>query len=411
MFIFKNIERPTRDDVYDALKEMKIDAANVKAMIKRGSKGYTIDFNDTTWKKHIISTVNKYYSDEYKVFSCVEEDTKVTVSGVPVHFDDTDVLEFLEIFGDFDPNLDNVTHRFDKNGAHTGERVYSAKKIKIDIPSFWWIYGHQLTFRYHNQPHTCRLCGKRGHHASECPISVENQEQITVEMEIQEDHNKSSQNTARQSSVQTFADRVAANANLRPQVPEGQKKQRQLQKTWGDGGYAPNGRKPKFVNQRPGTTVLGDYFSNANKQTVLKKNGKPVQRVVIVKKSKVQIEKEKLLKDVNDKIFHVQRIVADNNFSDGDEEKEVAKEVHKTMVELRNLADADDEYKPVVDGSPEAIRRLLEYDIELLSGCSERIGASCGARLRSPAFQSIINKFIAGLESREKSLDTVNGSS
>ena len=86
----------------------------------------------------------------------------------------------------------------------------------------------------------------------------------------------------------------------------------------------------------------------------------------------------------------------------------MAIDVHQALVDVKKLADVDkteEEYQPPVDGSPEAIQRLIDYDIQLLSNCAQRIGAPCGARLKSPAFQRIIKNFIGNLESRKRAAD------
>ena len=57
-----------------------------------------------------------------------------------------------------------------------GERVYLCKKLNIDILSSYPVYGHNLTFRYPGQPHTCILCHRRGHGASECPNIPDNRQ-------------------------------------------------------------------------------------------------------------------------------------------------------------------------------------------------------------------------------------------
>ena len=421
VLILLNEEKPSRDDAYAALKELKCNPDNVRGMYHRGMKGFNIDFYDISWKKHVISTVNKYYSDQYKVYACVEDDTKVTVSGIPAHFEDSELLEFLNIFGEFDSNLDNVVHRFDKNGADMGERIYSAKKIVVDIPSYWWLYGHQLNFRYAKQPHTCRLCGKRGHQATNCSHEENNDVSsswtVNVESDLQTKE-ASGSNASASSTVSvsepapggliSYAQMTGKNTvgtgNAKNNNQRGGSK---LQRRWRDGGYTrPDGFRPEYLNQnerkRPGNATLADYFSKGGTNPMVKKLGNK-RRVMVVARSKAQIENDKLIKDVNEKIEQVHRIVGDNAFMDGDGET-IAKEVHQKMAEVKFLVDKE-EYEPNVDGSPEAIKKLLEYDIELLTGCSQRIGASCGARLKAPMFQTMIQNFISGLKSRKRAAD------
>ena len=411
VLILSKVNRPTRDDAYAALLEMRVDASNVKGMYQRGTKGFNIDFHDISWKKHVISAVNKYYSDKYKTFACVKDDTKVTVGGIPINFDDSELLEFLNIFGEFDNDLDNIVHRYDKNGADMGERVFSAKKIVVDIPSYWWLFGHQLSFRYNKQPQTCRLCGKRGHRATDCPHSEENNKMLTVMMEEPEEKELPMESDASESSrseatsnvmSESYAAKTASGRGGMVPNKNGPRG-KPLLKRWGDGGHVPGGLRPQYVGnkkgvkRRPGNPTLGDFFVNVGESPLVQKIGNK-RRVYVVSQTTAQSESEKLIKSVNEKIEQVQRIVGDNNFSDADDDERTAVVVHQKMVELRGLVDKE-EYEPKVDGSPEAIQKLLEYDIELLSGCSKRVAAGCGARLKAPAFQKLIKDFISGLKS------------
>ena len=100
----------------------------------------------------------------------------MTVGGVPSHLKDEDILDFLSVFGEFYSDQDKITNRTDQYGVEKGERVYLCKKLNIDILSSYSVYGHNLTFRYPGQPHTCILCHRRGHGASECPNIPDNRQ-------------------------------------------------------------------------------------------------------------------------------------------------------------------------------------------------------------------------------------------
>ena len=396
-------DNPRRSDVYACFKLMNIDSSDARVIFREGAKTFYIDFVSLDVKKLAISQVTKFFSDKYDMWSCVQDVTQVTVGGLPIHFEDTDVLGFLGHFGDFNDNLDEVIHKYDKYGSHMGERVYTAKSIAVDIPSYWYIYGHQISFRYPKQPHTCRICGKRGHQASDCPDSNHNRgRQIQVHMESSDVHNETTVSNT-ESSNNRYSGRSRGNYSGR------------LKKTWADGGYSPQGGKPQYVGNdgdgqvslRPGMATLGDYVSKAQDNMIRLKRGNKMRRVVVGAKTKAQIQHEQLINDVNDKLAHVQSVIVDDKFTD-EENKNVAIDVHQALVDVKKLADVDkteEEYQPPVDGSPEAIQRLIDYDIQLLSNCAQRIGAPCGARLKSPAFQRIIKNFIGNLESRKRAAD------
>ena len=408
-----------RKDVYACLKLLKADFSSVRSIYRCGGRSFTIDFNNGTWKKYVISQINKFYSDKFKVHSEVQDVTKVTVGGLPVHISDSDVLEFLKIFGDFSDDLDDVIHKFDENGAHMGERVYSASKIAIDIPSFWWLYGHQVSFKYVCQPQTCRLCGRRGHRAFHCPGHVLNQRGRSTPVEIV----ISSDVTAKDPvtpvmqngpSNKSYAGRVVGETPS-PQPTKIGSQGLPLKKSWSDGGFVPpGGLRPQYVKpvgegggkRAPLNATLGDFMPNGPREKMvrLKNKGPGKYRKVVIAEKKLTEEEEKLVSGVNEKIMEVQRIVGDDMFSEDGDEKQVAVKVHKLMVDVKNMVDRNTEepYQHPVDGSPEAIRKLIEYDLQLLTNCSKRIGAPCGTRLKSPAFRRMIDDFVGGLESRKR---------
>ena len=89
----------SEDDVYECMKTLEVDFSIVKDVYRVRERKFRVDFNDMMWKKHVISTINKFHSDKYEVYSVVQDLVKVTLSGLPSHIEDTDVLEFLGVFG------------------------------------------------------------------------------------------------------------------------------------------------------------------------------------------------------------------------------------------------------------------------------------------------------------------------
>lgn len=417
IFVFKNIEKPTRDDVYHALKTMKCHPSNVKGIIKRGSKGFTIEFYDQTWKKAIISLVSQHYSDEFNAFPCVAEEKRITVGGIPSHLSNEDILDFLSIFGEFHTEPNKIINRLDEFGVEKGERVFLCKKLNIDILSSYPVYGHTLSFRYPGQPHTCILCYQRSHTANECTVVPNNkflkpisafQDDNLPDVETESNTNHQPATTSARSSVgigsgsYSYAERTRV--NLRP----GGGRSGQMRKTWGDGGHSyPDGGKPRYVTKPPVSTqaTLGDFLG----AVTFSKQNRKIRKVSVVEKSQQEQMNDKVIIDANSKIMKVQRILGDARFSDKSE-KDVAKEVHQTMEDLRNvLPPADDEWNPIVDGSPENIKRLFEYDIQLLTNCSEKMGVSAN-RLQSKTFRGMLNNYIDCLEnSRKRPLSTSSG--
>ena len=59
------MERPSRQDAYEALAEMDVQASKVKALFRKGNKGFNVDFYDECWKKHVLLMVNKFYHAKY----------------------------------------------------------------------------------------------------------------------------------------------------------------------------------------------------------------------------------------------------------------------------------------------------------------------------------------------------------
>ena len=304
-----DVEDVSREDVYDCMKLLSVDFSNIRAIVRSAPKSrrFNVDFTDITWKKHVISTINKQYSEKYKVHAVIQDVINVTVMGLPVHIEDADVLEFLNIFGDFNSNLDEVIHRFDKRGSHIGERVYTAKSITIDIPSFWWLYGHQINIRYPRQPQTCRTCGKRGHRAFECP---DNEKRTTTVLVEGDDV----------SGVSTYAGKVSNNDHGSGRGTRPYRKPT-LRRQWKDGGYRPNGLRPQYLGNNekhhPGSATLGDYVTKAtakqNLEVLKKKSGQgKLRKVEVISAAKANAlqENEKLIRGVDEKLEHVQRIVA-----------------------------------------------------------------------------------------------------
>jgi len=77
---------------------------------------------------------------------------------------------------------------------------------------------------------------------------------------------------------------------------------------------------------------------------------------------------------------------------------------HEFRSELADLTVPDGtDWEPVVDGSPENIRRHLEYDIQLLTNCSERVGVKVGEKFNNPKFRGMLNNYIDCLEKHNDS--------
>ena len=74
---FKKIEKPDRIDVYELLKEMDCRPSDVRGIVRRGGKGFTVEFKQLTWKKNILSLISeKYSSDEVNAFPCIPDEKK-----------------------------------------------------------------------------------------------------------------------------------------------------------------------------------------------------------------------------------------------------------------------------------------------------------------------------------------------
>ena len=388
--VFKKIDKPTRDDVYELLRDMECRPSNVKGIVKRGAKGFTIEFYDATWKKHIVSQANRKYSDDVNAFPCIADERRITVSGVPCHLPDEDILDFLSIFGKFHTDPDKIYHRSDEFGVYKGERVYLCKELEIDILSSYSIYGHTLTFRYPGQPHTCVVCYQRGHSANDCSVSPRNHHlrqsnapDVNTLSEVPNtNHTSGSAQSSYASATQSKASSSSA-ANLRPGGA--------LKRTWGDGGSSmPGGTKPRFIGN---LVTLGDHLSKA--RVTSRKIGK-YRKVSTVTRSDEEVQNDQLVNAVNTKIQDAETLISDAIFSDGDNRKDTsAKKVHNVLNDIRSLLpQTDDEWVPVVDGSPDNIKRLLEYDIKLLSNCSKRIGRPVGNRFESKKFKGMLNNYI-----------------
>ena len=142
---------------------------------------------------------------------------------------------------------------------------------------------------------------------------------------------------------------------------------------------------------------LGDYFkSKIPEEATIR----PKKKIVLVAKKTAEIEKESLINTVESKLEEVKAVIGDNIFNNDSREK-AAKTIQQILMDVKKVCNGD-ECEFNVDGSPENIRRLVDYDIHLLEGCSQRMGAPCGGRLRAPAFQNIIENFISGLKTRKR---------
>lgn len=420
VLILSKIEKPTRLQAYQALTEMKVDASKVKGMFHKGNKGFNIEFYEESWKRHVLLMVNKYYHQKYHAYSCVRDTFQVTVGQVPVHIEDFELLEFLNIFGEFEKDLSKVIHRFDDNGAHTGERVFYATKMNVDIPSFWSVFGNQLSFRYPGQPHTCKLCGKRGHRGYECNNG--NMNATVAEPQVNGEHTMES-NAPRSSAYQEDASRrtsMRSNKYSRTSQPYGSGSNRYpaggnknyLSKSWADGGYRPDNFRPEYLQngghrkpRRPTSANLGDYFK-AKIPDEITVNTATRKKIVLVAKKAAEIENESLINSVESKLEDMKAVIGDNIFTNDSREK-AAKSVQQILMDVKKMCGGP-ECEFNVDGSPENIRRLIDYDVELLEGCAQRIGAPCGGRLRAPAFQTIIENFVSGLKTRKRSKSSGN---
>ena len=380
IIVFKKIEKPDRSDVYELLNEMDCRPSDVKGIVRRGGKGFTVEFKQLTWKKNILSLISeKYSSDEVTAFPCIPDEKKITVGGVPSHLDNADILEFLEIFGDFYTDNDKIINRKDDFGVEKGERVYTCKKLHFDIISSYQIYGHTLTFRYPGQPHTCVLCHQRGHSANECDVTPNNHH--LVHPNQTESSNSSSYGYAKAT--------IGKNTNLRPGGSNSNFGG--LKRSWRDGGSSMSGgMKPKYL----GSSTLGDHM------TPLSRNGGKLRKVTTWSAEESK-KKEKLVSDINSNIIEAERVMADAIFSD--EKMGSGEQVNKSLLAIKNLLPpGDDEWEPVVDGSPENIRRLFEYDIQLLNNCSRRSGGPISNRLESKKFRGMLENYIEVIEANKQ---------
>ena len=163
---------PQRDDLYDCLDKVNIPIDRVRGVEKCGKRTFLVDFYDTNWKRLAVNNITKNFSSKYRVYALVQDTIRITVGSLPHEVTDTEMIKFLREFGDVSPDVADVIYKEDSRKRSTFERVYFAKNLEYDIPSYAPVYGYLLSFRYKDQPHTCRLCYERDHRAFQCPLNV-----------------------------------------------------------------------------------------------------------------------------------------------------------------------------------------------------------------------------------------------
>ena len=169
--IFRELRRAVRDDIHALLDDVKFGTHNVKLIERSGIKSFHVDLINKDIKQEFITTVMQAHSKVITVYPLVQDLTKVTVGGLSWEISDSEVLKYLSNFGDFSRLPKDITYCKDGRGYWSGERVYTANNIAIEIPSYSTVFGKLLTIRYKDQPPTCRLCDSRDHKGFDCPLN------------------------------------------------------------------------------------------------------------------------------------------------------------------------------------------------------------------------------------------------
>ena len=417
------------DNVYDCLSEIGMDFEKVLAMDKVGAKTFCLDFCDCDAKKFFLSTIAKSFSEKYKAWALIQDSTKVTISSLPLQIKDDVIFKYLRKFGDIeDENVIYKTHY--KHGTYLNERVYTVSKLKYELPSYTWIYGRQLSIRYRKQPHTCKLCDKKGHKAYNCPLKtilmkgmVEKMSSVGVS-----DANdaSSSQSGQKEQEIASYSAKLKKGVFPKPVLGG-----KHVVNGWNQGGFRPGGFRPQWKGRpftpagRTRTSVLGDFMDKGTKlsgRTVAtnssgpssgaKNKQRPMLSIKIPKNFKRRSienigEDGLLINKVDEKVDEIGRIIGDSMFADEHENVDVSKKVHKSLLDLmdicKNDGDDPDEVDFLRQTCPSAfnIRETFEKDLQMLENCQLRIGLPIGSRLRSPAFQSLMKKYFDGLELQE----------
>ena len=393
---------------YEFLELLNIDAANVEDMFKNGARSFYIEFKNIGWKKHALTTVSKLYSERYKVISYVQDVIKVTVGSLPKYISDAEVLEFLKNFGEFLDGPKDITYKCDVNNVGLGEREFTANKLYYEIPSYFWMFGNLITFKYAKQPATCKFCGQRGHKMYECEAyakrMAEKEERrygqrkgtttedgVGIEEHEEGNGNHSELDGAKASSG-SYRD-ATTSGSMQPS-----KQNPRFKKSWGDGGHRPNGYKPEYQERRkPATVTMGDYM---NYSKTPRKSTRLKERAV---KTAVMRDNP-VLQKAQEKIDKVHGLVVDNTFGENDDPEKVATEVEKNLDVMRCMLEGGEEKDVQTKehhGNSENIRTLINQNRELLTNCYKRAGYPGKCNMNSIAFINLIEDYLDSLKCKE----------
>ena len=123
---------------------------------------------------------------------------KVSMSHLPLGVDYEEIRDDLEAYGPI-ASYRRVTKVIQGRQIDTGERIIFYITLVDDIPSYMFLKGWQVAFKYAGQPKTCRLCQGEGHFARDCPSrrkkneDSSNEEGGTKKMDDTEDPDSSNE--------------------------------------------------------------------------------------------------------------------------------------------------------------------------------------------------------------------------
>ena len=449
-----NVHMPNIDErdihidlVYECLTKVEMDYNKVLSIDKVGAKTFCLDFCDLVAKKFFMSSITQSFSKEYKIFALVRDSVKVTIGSLPLQMKDDVIFMYLNKFGEV-VEQDVVYKQHHKYKTYLCERVYTMNSLVYELPSYTWINGRQLSIRYHKQPQTCKLCDKKGHKSMRCPlrllVSERSQEDIPA-FSLQEGEATGQNDSAVKNS---YRDKLVTGGKfVKKPILQGKNVvngwNNGWRNGWSKGGYRPAGFRPQWQG-KIGTRTFGDFVAdstkdssksqsnvtstssangsssgssgsneaNGKKDVLVNKHGRPILSVKIPRnysrrKAASRLAEDQLLLDqVDDKIDEIGGIIGDNMFDD--ENADVSKEVKKGLMDLLNICQGDDPadheidfIKQMTSASAYNIKTMFEKDIKMLENCQKRTGMPIGARLRSPVFSKLMEKYFSGLEMKE----------
>ena len=105
---------------------------------------------------------------------------KVSMSHLPLGVDWHEIRDELRYYGCIG-SYRRVTRVIRGRQIDTGERIIFYTTLFRDIPSYVFLKGWQVAFKYAGQPKTCRFCQGEGHFARDCPVRRKKDEDSSSE--------------------------------------------------------------------------------------------------------------------------------------------------------------------------------------------------------------------------------------